>query len=924
MNLNTFSRMLIPMWMGLVLAACGGGGGGGGDDNAPPAITTTSFELNRDTDLSATLTATDPESNAVTFTKTSDPAHGELIAFAASGAFTYRPDAGFTGADNFRVSASDGTSSVTATITLNVKDAKSGQTLTFAQPGPVNLFAGATLSNPASAPGSGAVAYSSDDRAIATVDDGGLVTAIAPGTVEIRASKAADATHLAAQASYTLRVLAAEDAAVAFTAWVGESATEVDFPATAASMEFFRSSAPNCDLENYASCPDGQLTILGTEPVTDTAATLNRPGYYALKSGNLVASQEINVDGFSERYGHQVVEFNGRLWLIGGVHTGTGDDEDTLTNEVWSSRDGVTWIQQQTVGDVFTPRSGHQVVVYGNKLWLIGGRGVDDILGRAIGGELNDVWSSEDGIHWEERTASAAFTPRAGHRVVVHGEQLWLVGGAVGDEVHGDVWNSRDGIVWEEVEQEEGAAMPARSGHAVVVFEEKLRLIGGLDADSGEFENDSWSSVDGVRWEKAEGGTGEIFTGRRGHQVVVRGGQLWLSAGYDDSNGSGDKNDVWFSSDGANWMELAGEAEFPAREGHQMVAFDGQLWLIGGWVREPVDGSEDAMGVGKNDVWSSRDGDIWTPQAPTVFPARGGHQVVAFKDQLWLIGGGEGRPGNDIWSSSDGIHWQEVEPDGEIFSARWGHQVVVFKGELWLIAGMDADEGKYDDLWRSEDGVHWREEESDSDIFPDRAGHQVVVFKDELWMIGGIDEEGNYLSDVWRSSDGINWTEQVGEAAFRGRGDHQVVVFDNALWVIGGLGEAEGASASVLNDVWSSADGDQWAEKAAGAAFPPRAGYQVVVYGDNLWLTGGIGPQQPMRSGEEVLDEVWSSSDGILWEPQPAGAFPAREGHQMVVYGDHLWLIGGYDENGSAQNDVWRSADGTDWRRGLRHSFQFR
>jgi hypothetical protein len=126
-------RNLVLMFMSLTLAACGGGGGGddgggtgggggggGGGTNGAPTVSTSSFNVNRNTDLSATITATDPENDTVTFAKTGDPANGQIIAFQANGAFTYRPANGFQGTDSFTITASDPTHQVAATITITV------------------------------------------------------------------------------------------------------------------------------------------------------------------------------------------------------------------------------------------------------------------------------------------------------------------------------------------------------------------------------------------------------------------------------------------------------------------------------------------------------------------------------------------------------------------------------------------------------------------------------------------------------------------------------------------------------------------------------------------------------------------------------------------------------------------------------------
>ena len=117
------------MLVALSLTACGGGGGGGGgggstpppgSTNGAPTVSTTTFNATEDTDLAATLAATDPDNDTVTFAKTGDPAHGQIVALQGSGAFTYRPAAGYSGTDSFTITASDPTHQVAATISITV------------------------------------------------------------------------------------------------------------------------------------------------------------------------------------------------------------------------------------------------------------------------------------------------------------------------------------------------------------------------------------------------------------------------------------------------------------------------------------------------------------------------------------------------------------------------------------------------------------------------------------------------------------------------------------------------------------------------------------------------------------------------------------------------------------------------------------
>lgn len=115
--------MLTLVSLGLV--GCGGGGGSGGSDptspNQPPVITGLLHTTPEDSDLATTLIASDPEGAAVTFTHTTEPAHGGLTQFQANGAFTYHPDFDFFGDDSFTVQAEDDAGNrVTATVQITV------------------------------------------------------------------------------------------------------------------------------------------------------------------------------------------------------------------------------------------------------------------------------------------------------------------------------------------------------------------------------------------------------------------------------------------------------------------------------------------------------------------------------------------------------------------------------------------------------------------------------------------------------------------------------------------------------------------------------------------------------------------------------------------------------------------------------------
>ena len=106
-------RLTLAVVFTCTLVACGGGGGGGSSNPPPPSpntaptFGTTTFNMTEDTVLAVTVTATDAQGQAITFSTFTIPAHGTISGFTTSGTFTYRPAPNYFGTDTFLVSAVD-------------------------------------------------------------------------------------------------------------------------------------------------------------------------------------------------------------------------------------------------------------------------------------------------------------------------------------------------------------------------------------------------------------------------------------------------------------------------------------------------------------------------------------------------------------------------------------------------------------------------------------------------------------------------------------------------------------------------------------------------------------------------------------------------------------------------------------------------
>ncbi len=142
---------------------------------------------------------------------------------------------------------------------------------------------------------------------------------------------------------------------------------------------------------------------------------------------------------WAPRFGHASVVFKDKIWVIGG-----GDWAHGGKNDVWSTENVADWTEVLSAAP-WPVSSALTAVVFDDKMWVIGFFATDD--STATTTLFNAVWSSEDGISWIEVNNQPAWAPRVGYRLVVHEGQLWVIGGSD----MGDVWVSTDGVSWTQV-----------------------------------------------------------------------------------------------------------------------------------------------------------------------------------------------------------------------------------------------------------------------------------------------------------------------------------------------------------------------------------------------------------------------------------------------------------------------------------------
>ena len=279
------------------------------------------------------------------------------------------------------------------------------------------------------------------------------------------------------------------------------------------------------------------------------------------------------------------------------------------------------------------------------------------------------------------------------------------------------------------------------------------------------------------------------------------------------------------------------------------------------------------------------------------FDGRSEHATVIFDNQLWIIGGAARFEfADDIWSSNDGINWTK-RTNNAGFTSRGNHTSVVFKNKMWVIGGHGNSGELLNDVWSSSDGITWAEENTNAS-FSGRYNHTTVVYDNKIWLIGGQDNTNEY-KDVWSSEDGINWVLVTENPDFPSRQGHTSLVFDDRLFIFAGINSNQGGGFGALNDIWSSKDGENWQLETIDAEFSPRWGHSSVIFEDEIWVFGGLGPGR--------RNDIWSSKDGVYWKNESSQmaysiGFTGRFSQTTDVFDQRILMIGGND--GSRRNDV--------------------
>ncbi|KAL2756730.1 hypothetical protein ACRALDRAFT_1041212 [Sodiomyces alcalophilus JCM 7366] len=175
--------------------------------------------------------------------------------------------------------------------------------------------------------------------------------------------------------------------------------------------------------------------------------------------------------------------------------------------------------------------------------------------------------------------------------------------------------------------------------------------------------------------------------------------------------------------------------------------------------------------------------------------------------------------------------WSLVDNYGDIPGVRMGHTATLYEGDKLLVFGGENEHRTYlsDLIIFDLKTAHWTQPQVSGPIPKGRARHAAFLHEDKLFIVGGITGHDNYVLDdiCYLDLKTFTWSRSW---RFVGRFDHSVYVWGDRVWVFGGMGE----DMDKIGDLW-------WLDMKGSPAFesPPQIG----VYG--RYSTGGRAVDSP-------------------------------------------------------------------------------
>lgn len=282
----------------------------------------------------------------------------------------------------------------------------------------------------------------------------------------------------------------------------------------------------------------------------------------------------------------------------------SGYNGNSTLNDVWSTIDGVNWINEKQYSP-YTKRTASKVL-YVNKIFYLFG-GTDS----GIPSIDTDTYISNDAKDWKFYGKLPSYGNRVdSFNIAFFNNKFWLLG-LNPTSNHFTLWNSADGKQWVQNSNVPSWVANLTSNNNFYVFKSKLFLLGMDPGSSGvPGEMTIWSTNDGTNWNYESSPrilTENIPGARQWANPFVYNNKVWIVSGINNNLTGTKYYDVYSSSDGKTWNQVTNTAPFDERWFAVNIGFINKLWTIGGR-------SNNRITYFLSDEWNSNDGLSWTKE----------------------------------------------------------------------------------------------------------------------------------------------------------------------------------------------------------------------------------------------------------------------------------------------------------------------
>ena len=267
------------------------------------------------------------------------------------------------------------------------------------------------------------------------------------------------------------------------------------------------------------------------------------------------------------------------------------------------------------------------------------------------------VYGQDIIVEWVALTKTAGIEGSKYQKPIKYRNNNYILFG--GDQYPSKMWYTSNGTTWQSITPT--GINPANDGAAVATLGDIIYVVGGQYGDTGPSKSVWRGSSPGIFTLLTDDAP---FGYTKEAQLLEFNNELYLISGRNLYT-STDKKEVWKTSNGVDWTAVTLNAEFPGRAYFGAYVHDGKMWIMGG------NNGVDFL----NDIWVSSDGAQWTQvinYSGSRWSPRDAFAFVVWQGNMWVIGGDtiDVPHSKEVWRSVDGQSWyQEKDLDRPLFGS---------------------------------------------------------------------------------------------------------------------------------------------------------------------------------------------------------------------------------------------------------------